>query len=159
MNEIRTKESSFHLWIHMFKYNMKLGGEWMRKASVKEMSGKKKLDYVKDIFVSLVGGYGITFLGIVILAFLLLMFQISEDMVDIGIIIIYILSCLGTGIVIGKRAKLKKFFWGMLSGGMYFLVLLIMSVMLHNSLGGEGRDLITVLLICVGSGTLGGMIS
>ena len=47
----------------------------MRKASVKEMSGKNKLDYVKDIFVSLVGGYGLTFLGIVILAFLLLMFQ------------------------------------------------------------------------------------
>ena len=131
----------------------------MRKASVKEMSGKNKLDYVKDIFVSLVGGYGLTFLGIVILAFLLLMFQISEDMVDVGIILIYILACLGTGIIMGKRTKLKKFFWGMIGGGMYFLVLLIMSMLLHNSLGGEGRDLLTVLFICVGSGTLGGMIS
>lgn len=131
----------------------------MRKASVKEMSGKNKLDYVKDIFVSLVGGYGLTFLGIVILAFLLLMFQISEDMVDVGIILIYILACLGTGIIMGKRTKLKKFFWGMIGGGMYFFVLLIMSMLLHNSLGGEGRDLLTVLFICVGSGTLGGMIS
>lgn len=126
---------------------------------MKEMSGKKKLDYVKDIFVSLLGGYSVTFLGIVILAFLLLMFQISEDMVDIGIIMIYILACLGTGIIIGKRTKLKKFFWGMVAGGIYFLVLLIMSVMLHNSLGGEGRDIVTVFLICVGSGTLGGMVS
>ena len=131
----------------------------MRKASVKEMSGKNKLDYVKDIFVSLVGGYGLTFLGIVILALLLLMFQISEDMVDVGIILIYILACLGTGIIMGKRTKLKKFFWGMIGGGMYFCVLLIMSMLLHNSLGGEGRDLLTVLFICVGSGTLGGMIS
>ena len=131
----------------------------MRKASVKEMSGKNKLDYVKDIFVSLVGGYGLTFLGIVILALLLLMFQISEDMVDVGIILIYILACLGTGIIMGKRTKLKKFFWGMIGGGMYFFVLLIMSMLLHNSLGGEGRDMITVLVICVGSGTLGGMIS
>lgn len=131
----------------------------MRKASVKEMSGKNKLDYVKDIFVSLVGGYGLTFLGIVILALLLLMFQISEDMVDVGIILIYILACLGTGIIMGKRTKLKKFFWGMIGGGMYFFVLLIMSMLLHNSLGGEGRDLLTVLFICVGSGTLGGMIS
>lgn len=131
----------------------------MRKASVKEMSGKNKLDYVKDIFVSLVGGYGLTFLGIVILALLLLMFQISEDMVDVGIILIYILACLGTGIIMGKRTKLKKFFWGMIGGGMYFFVLLIMSMLLHNSLGGEGRELLTVLFICVGSGTLGGMIS
>lgn len=131
----------------------------MQKVSLKEMSGKKKLDYVKDIFVSLLGGYSVTFLGIVILAFLLLMFQISEDMVDIGIIIIYILACLGTGIIIGKRTKMKKFFWGMIAGGMYFLVMLIMSVILHNSLGGEGRDLVTVFLICVGGGTIGGMIS
>ena len=131
----------------------------MQKASGKEMGGRNKLDYVKDIFVSLLGGYGVTLLGIVVLAFLLLMFQISEDMVDLGIIIIYILACLGTGIIIGKRTKLKKFFWGMLSGGIYFLVLLFISIMFHNSLGGEGRNLITVLLICVGSGTLGGMIS
>ena len=131
----------------------------MQKASVRQMSGKNKLDYLKDIFVSLLGGYGITFLGIVILAFLLLMFQISEDMVDVGIIIIYILACLGTGIIIGKRTKMKKFLWGMLAGGMYFLVLLLMSVILQNSFGKEGRDIVTVLFICVGSGTLGGMIS
>ena len=123
------------------------------------MNGKNKLDYVKDIFVSLLGGYGITFLGIVILAFLLLIFQISEDMVDVGIIIIYILACLGNGIIIGKRTKMKKFLWGMLAGGMYFLVLLLMSVILQNSFGKEGRDIVTVLFICVGSGTLGGMIS
>ena len=131
----------------------------MRKASVKEMSGKNKLDYVKDFFVSLLGGYSVTFLGIVILAFLLLMFQISEDMVDVGIILIYILACLGTGFIIGKRIKMKKFFWGMLAGGLYFLVLLFMSMMLHNSLEGAGRDIITVFLICAGSGTVGGMIS
>ena len=131
----------------------------MQKASVRQMSGKNKLDYLKDIFVSLLGGYCITFLGIVILAFLLLIFQISEDMVDVGIIIIYILACLGTGIIIGKRTKTKKFLWGMLAGGMYFLVLLLMSVILQNSFGKEGRDIITVLFICVGSGTLGGMIS
>lgn len=129
------------------------------KASVKGMSGKSKADYVKDVFVSLLGGYGVTFFGIVILAFLLLMVQISEDMVDIGIIIIYILACLGAGIIIGKRTKMKKFLWGMLAGGLYFLVLFVMSLVLHSSLSGEGRDIITVFLICVGSGTLGGMVS
>mgnify|MGYP003311588208 CR=1 FL=1 len=129
------------------------------KASAKGMSGKSKTDYVKDVLVSLFGGYGITFLGIVILAFLLLMLQISEDMVDIGIIIIYVLACLTAGVIIGKRTKMKKFLWGMFAGGMYFLVLLVMSLILHNTLGGAGKDIITVFLICAGSGTLGGMIS
>lgn len=123
------------------------------------MKEKNKLEYAKDVAVSLFVGYVITFWGIVILAFLLLMFQFSESMIDIGIIIIYVLSCLLIGFVIGKRTKNKKFLWGMLSGGIYFGMLLAVSLLAGQSMENVGRDLTTVLLICVGSGTLGGMLS
>ena len=123
------------------------------------MKEKNKLEYAKDVAVSLFVGYVITFWGIVILAFLLLMFQLSESMIDIGIIIIYVLSCLLIGFVIGKRTKNKKFLWGMLSGGIYFGMLLAVSLLAGQSMENVGRDLTTVLLICVGSGTLGGMLS
>lgn len=123
------------------------------------MKEKNKMDYAKDILVSLFGGYVITFLGIVIVALLLLLFQISENMVDIGIIIIYVLSCLGAGFIIGKRTKARKFLWGMVSGTIYFLILLLVSLAMKHSMGNVGSDLATVLLICIGSGTLGGMIS
>ena len=125
----------------------------------KNMKEKKGLDYTKDVAVSLVVGYVITFLGIVMLAFLLLMFQLSESMVDIGIIVIYVLSCLLTGFVIGKRTKNKKFLWGMLSGGIYFCLLLVISLLSGQSMENVGSDLSTVLFICAGSGTLGGMLS
>lgn len=123
------------------------------------MKEKNKLDYVKDVLISLFGGYVITFLGIVVVAFLLLMFQISENVVDIGIILIYILACLGCGFIIGRRTKTKKFLWGMVSGGVYFILLIVISLCMHHSPGNVGSDLMTVLLLCVGSGTLGGMIS
>ena len=125
----------------------------------KEMREKNKLDYAKDVAVSLFAGYVSTFLGIVILAFLLLMFQLSESMVDIGIIIIYVLACLLTGFVIGKRTKNRKFLWGMLSGVIYFCVLLVISLLSRQTMENVGSDLITVLFICIGSGTLGGMVS
>lgn len=120
---------------------------------------KSKSDYVKDVLVALFGGYVITFLGIVLLALLLLFFQISENMVDIGIIAIYIVACLSLGIIIGKRTKNKRFLWGMLGGSIYFLLLVLISLMGHQSLGGEGKDIITTFMICMGSSTLGGMLS
>ena len=49
------------------------------------MKEKGKLDYVKDVMVSLLGSYVITFLGILVLALLLLIFQITERSVDLGI--------------------------------------------------------------------------
>ena len=70
---------------------------------IKDMREKNRLDYIKDIIVSLFGGYVVTFLGIVILAFLLLTFQISENAVDIGILVIYILAGLSAGFIVGKR--------------------------------------------------------
>ncbi len=123
------------------------------------MKEKNKLDYVKDVLVSLFGGYVITFLGIVILALLLLIFQISENVVDIGIIAIYVLSCFLSGFIIGKRTKARKFLWGMVSGGIYLCVLFLLSLIARQSVQNLGNDLITVLLICIGSGTLGGMVS
>lgn len=123
------------------------------------MKEKNKMDYAKDILVSLFGGYVITILGIVTVALLLLLFQISENMVDIGIIIIYVLSCLSAGFIIGKRTKARKFLWGMASGTVYFLILFLISVLMRHSMENIGSDLATVLLICIGSGTLGGMIS
>ena len=123
------------------------------------MKEKNKMDYVKDILVALVGGYTVTILGIVILAFLLLMIQISENTVDIGILVIYVLACLFTGVIVGKRTKNKKFLWGMTSGIMYFLILLFISLLANQSIENVGSDLLTTLFICAGSGTLGGMIS
>ena len=73
------------------------------------MENKKGLDYAKDVLISMLGGYVITFLGILILAFLLLILQITENTVDIGILVIYVVANLTAGFIIGKRTKRRKF--------------------------------------------------
>ena len=123
------------------------------------MKEKGNLDYVKDVVVSIFGSYLVTFLGILVLALLLLVFQITENSVDIGILIIYILAGLTAGVIVGKRTGNRKFLWGMISGTGYFLILLLLSVVLGQDVSHLGNDLITTLLICIGSGTLGGMLS
>ena len=123
------------------------------------MKEKRSLDYVKDVIVSMFGSYVVTFLGILILAFVLLLFQITESSVDIGILVIYILAGLSAGFIVGKRTGNRQFLWGMVSGACYFLILFLVSVVLHQNVEHLGNDLVTTILICVGSGTLGGMLS
>lgn len=126
---------------------------------IKVMREKGRLDYIKDVVVSLFGGYAVTFLGIVILALLLLMFQITENVVDVGILVTYILSGLSTGFIVGKRTGSRRLVWGMVSGICYFLILFLVSLILKQDMSDLGNDLTTTVLICVGSGILGGMLS
>ena len=114
---------------------------------------------MKDIVISILGSYVITFLGILILALVLLLFQITEGSVDIGILVIYILAGLSAGVIAGKRTGNRKFLWGMISGAGYFLIMLLVSVVLGQNVNQLGNDVTTTMLICVGSGTLGGMLS
>ena len=117
---------------------------------------KKAVDYAKDIAVSIFGGYVITFLGILILALSLFIFQISENTVNISITVLYAASCFVAGFVAGKRIGIRKFLWGMVCGFVYYILLFGLSFFLHKEIG---NNPLTVFLICTGSSTLGGMIS
>ena len=120
---------------------------------------KNKTDFAKDVMVALFGGYAITFFGIVILAFMLLLFQFSENMLEMGILAIYFFACLTAGIIAGKRMESRKILWGMFMGSLYFIIIFSVSLLLNQSMERSGRDVVTMYLICVGSGILGGRLS
>jgi len=101
--------------------------------------------------------YLLTGILLLLLAFLLYQFQLSRNAVSIGIIVIYLLSNFVAGFLAGKKAKSKKYIWGLLMGSVYFLILAGMSLMMHSASGGTG--LFTSFLLCAGGGTLGGMLS
>ena len=126
-----------------------------RKMGIKD----EKKEYIKRIAISMLGGYLVTLAGITVLAVLLFIFQITEDMVNIGIIVIYVLSCLSSGFLAGKGFKTRKFLWGMLLGVIYYIFLMLISAGSGQSLTGQMREMSTVFLLCIGAGTLGGMIS
>jgi putative membrane protein (TIGR04086 family) len=103
-------------------------------------------------------GYIITMLMLFLLAYLLLKFDISSGQTYIGIVITYILSTLITGLIVGKSINQNAWLWGCLSGFLYFLILIVVSAIINKDLA-TVKELFTMLALCVGGGTLGGMFS
>lgn len=112
-----------------------------------------------SLLTGMLAGYIITVWGLFILALLLLQFQLSQETVEIGILVLYVLSVFGAGFLIGKQRKTRKFLWGMLAGFSYYLILFLLSLFLQKVLTADAGELITTFLICTGGGMLGGMLS
>lgn len=114
---------------------------------------------VKSMVRALFGAYFFTMLLLLLLAFLLFRFDLSENLVGAGISVVYILSCFLGGFLAGKRLKQKKFFWGACLGIIYFILLIGISCVIEHSLPGNPMKAIAVFFTCLVSGTLGGMLS
>lgn len=85
--------------------------------------------------------------------------ELDAKIAQIGIMAIYVLSGLCGGILIGKMKKEKKFLWGIVSGVCYFLVLLALSLIHGAGTVADMVHLMTVLVFCVLSSMIGGMLS
>ena len=118
--------------------------------------GKSKL---QALIRSLLVSYVLTAVLLAVLAFLLYRLRLGETQISVGVNLIYIFSCLVGGLLAGKAIRQRRFFWGLLSGAVYFLILLSVSFFMNRELGADTMNLLTVFLMCAGSGTLGGMIS
>ncbi len=96
---------------------------------------------------------------LLLLALMLYRFGLSEKVVSICIIGIYIIVTFLAGLLAGKREGSRKFLWGLLMGGLYFLILIVVSLIVNQGMQEVSRNFFTVLILCCGSGMLGGMIS
>lgn len=96
---------------------------------------------------------------LLLLALMLYRFGLSEKVVSICIIVIYILVTFLAGFLAGKREGTRKFLWGLLMGALYFIVLVVVSLAVNHGMNTVSGNLFTVLLLCCGSGMLGGMVS
>lgn len=108
---------------------------------------------------ALLCAYVVTGIMLLILTVLLYKLGLSEENVNAGIILIYVISTFSGGFAIGKFAKIRKFLWGLLAGVLYFILLLLISLGIYHSLQGEAVHLVTTFLLCAGGGMLGGMVS
>lgn len=124
-------------------------------------SGEKSVGNVpvSSVFKVLLVMYILTGLLLVGLAALLYKFELSESVVNIAVIVIYVLIGFIGGFLAGKILQVKKFMWGAVMGGVYFLILLAVSLILHRGLSGDAVHFATTLVLCVASGTVGGMVS
>lgn len=108
--------------------------------------------------ITLIGSYVITVLLLLFMAFLVFQFHWGETIVDIGIVVIYVLANFLAGLFIGKKKKRKKFLMGFYMGLIYFVVLVLISLICNHGLQDFAGNFFTTMAICVGAGTLGGML-
>lgn len=103
--------------------------------------------------------YVVTGLVIIILSFVLLKWQPSENGLQLAIIAIYVLANFLGGFIIGKTVQKQKFLWGLIVGMAYFVLLSLISFIINKSFYQDVSYAMTVFCICAGSGMLGGMLS
>ena len=77
----------------------------------------------------------------------------------IGIVVIYVISGVIGGFLMGKVMKEQKFLWGLLAGALYFVILLLVSMLVKGGLEMELTKVLTTAILCGASGMAGGMIS
>ena len=106
----------------------------------------------------LMAAYLITGVLLLLVAGLLYKFSIGENIVDISIIVIYCVSSLLAGLFFSKGAASHRFLWGMLAGAAYFVIICAVSAVAEPDFVPISNACITTLLICLGSGMLGGML-
>ena len=109
-------------------------------------SRQGKLGEIPVLFLlkSLLFSYILTGGLLLLLALLLYKVGLSQRIVSICIIAIYVLA---------------TFFAGALMGVMYFLVLAVISLIVNRQPGILTNSFLTTLVLCGGGGMLGGMIS
>lgn len=93
------------------------------------------------------------------LAFLLFKFHLKENQVGLAVSGIYVISCFLCGLLMGKAARRRRFFWGLLSGTLYFAVLLAASCLINKGAPSDIGQMVRTFIMCAASSTIGGMVS
>lgn len=131
-----------------------------RKNMEKKTTGRPGIEQTAvRILKALLCAYIVTGIMLLILTLLLYKAGLSEENVNAGIILTYVISTFAGGFVMGKFTGTKKFLWGLLLGVLYFLLLLLISLGVYHTLQAEITNLLTTFLLCAGGGMLGGMVS
>ena len=128
---------------------------------MKDLERMEKASGVPVAFLlkSLLFSYILTVLMLGVLAFLLYKLQLGEKAVNMAIIVIYVAATALGGFLAGKRMKSRRFLWGLLLGGAYFLILTAGSLIVGKGNIQMGSSFFTTLVLCAGGGMLGGMLS
>lgn len=120
---------------------------------------KKYMPLVLFTLKCLLFSYILTGGLLLLLAFFLYRLHLSEKVVNVCIILIYIVTSFFAGFLTGKKKRTKKFFWGAIMGALYFLVLFVVSAIVNHAFPQLSSDFTTTVLLCLGGGMLGGMLS
>lgn len=145
-------------FFHIVKQNLK-PMEWSMNIQSKMKTRDAKSNPVAAAMVSVLAMFLLSSLFLLLLAALLYKFDLSESAVKVGIVVIYIISGVIGGFLMGKIMKTQKFLWGFAAGAIYFGILFLISVLVKQGISMELSKVATTFILCTASGMAGGMIS
>lgn len=118
-------------------------------------AGKISISMLKILLIT----YILTGLILLGMSFLMYFVGLPDPVISVGITLIYIIANLVGGLMAGKCVESQKFIFGILMGTAYFLLLFLLSVLFNGTMPDFDRHFVTAMILCMGSGMLGGMLS
>lgn len=113
----------------------------------------------KALLRSLLVSYLLSALLLLALSFAFYKLKLGESQINLAVFFIYGAACLTGGFFAGKAIGSRRFFWGLLTGLLYFLILAAASFAAGNGMPEDLSRLSEVLALCAAGGTVGGMLS
>lgn len=101
----------------------------------------------------------VTVLALLLLSFLVFRMEWGEEQIRMGVLVVYGLACFAGGLLAGKAARQKRFLWGMGYGGLYFLLLILFSLLGGGAAHARTEEIATAFAVCAGAGMAGGMLA
>lgn len=115
--------------------------------------------FCKILLRSLLISYLLSGIFLLLLSFARYKLNLSEPLTNAAIYIVYTLSCFAGGFFAGKMAGSRRFFWGLLVGICYALLLIILSLLLQGKNIPMLQKIPQLFGCCIGGGIIGGVLS
>lgn len=116
---------------------------------------KKIVWIIKALFLS----YLLSGILLLLMALAVYKLEWEEQTVSAGVIVVYVISNLAAGIYAGKKFGQRRFLAGLVCGTLYAILLCLVSSVVYWDVRGNIGNMAVFLLVCSGSGMVGGMIS
>lgn len=111
------------------------------------------------VLKSLILGYAVTVIALLILSVCLYKLSITNNVVDIGIYIIYGIASFAGGLKLAKTMGKQRLVWGIIYGVLYAVILFIVSVAVSKGAVPEMKMVLKTTALCIVTGAIGGIIS
>lgn len=110
---------------------------------------------ILNVLKTMVIAYAVTGVILVILSFILYKTGLTEWQVSAGIIVTYAVSSFIGGYIIARKEKTRRLMWGTGFGVMYFLILLVVSLLISDGIQPDTTSVIRGAVICICAGAIG----
>lgn len=115
--------------------------------------------FFKILLRSLLIAYLLSGIFLLFLSFALYKRNLSEPFTNAAVYMLYAAACLAGGFCAGKSAGSRRFFWGLLIGICYALILVILSLLFQGSKIPSFQHILPLWGCCIGGGIAGGIFS